>query len=658
MSKCMLSIFVGLLFAYSMFFCSFTIVFADEKEQTEIVDIDPKVLAAIYPQETTIALPPDAIARFGRGGSSHVVVSPDGSLIAVASNVGVWLYSAYTDAFLSLFSSEHRRIPSRIAFSPDNAQIAIGYRDGRVILWNVFIENVEADLPTFLHRGSVTSVTFSPDGKLLAVGSSDKSATLWDVADEVPRFTFEHEDIVRVVLFSPDGRHLATGSQDATTKLWEVETGQQFRSFAHPDYLRPLTFLSGHTEIYNEGGIRCIAFSPDGKFLATGGLYQDRAVKLWDIERGEQRWSRTFEESAKSITFSPDGRSIATYFTADVVHLLRIKDGTAIPFDLDKEKWISRNAGNPPAQHTSARGHIEFSSDGKYLISLETGNTIKVRDIETGTHVKTLTGTAGEYTRTMALSSEGAYLGISIIPENTVKLWGEETIALFPHETRVMVAEISGDETLLATGGRDKKVRLWNVETAELHQTLSGHIAPSQALAFSPDGTLLVSSGGPNWEEVEGDNGITYTLLPRDSVEDRTAKVWDVATGENVATFKHLGEVRAIAFSPDGALLATSAGRTDIRSTKTWQDIATLSTVNTTCLAFSPDGARIAVGMSGREPTVQIWDIATKKPIATFIGHTRDIRSLAFSPDSSLLASAGVDGVIYLWDITSYWDSP
>ena len=95
-----------------------------------------------------------------------------------------------------------------------------------------------------------------------------------------------------------------------------------------------------------------------------------------------------------------------------------------------------------------------------------------------------------------------------------------------------------------------------------------------------------MSSGGREWEEQEGHNGITYVLSLPDSVEDRTAKVWDVATGENVATFKHQDLVRAIAFASDGTLLATSAGSTDIRSTETWQDIATLSTVNVTSLAF------------------------------------------------------------------------
>lgn len=650
MSKYTLSIFTLLIICLVVF----ATVFADEKKQekqNEIVDIDPKVLGNIYPQETTIALPPDAVARFGRGGSSDVAVSPDGSLVAVVSNMGVWLYSAYTDEFFALLASEGENIPATAAFSPDGTQIAIGYRNGPARLWNVFSESTEMELPVFLYGGPATRVTFSPNGKLLATSGWNNEAILWDVDTRTVRFTFKHEDAVRAILFSPDGKHLATGSLDATTKLWDVETGKQFRSFAHPEYHKPLAFPSGHTEIYNEGGIRCVAFSPDGKFLATGGLFRDRDVKLWDIEQGEQCWSITFEESAKSIVFSPDGRYIATHFTADVVHVLRIQDGTAVPFDLDTEKWIGRSERKPPAEHTSEGIRVSFSPNGKHLINLGANNTIRVRDIETGASVQTLTGTGG-YTKTMGFSSEGEYLGIPITHKDAIELWSEETIARFPHEMRVMTAEISSDGMLLATGGRDNNVRLWGVETQKLHHTLSGHIAPIQALAFSPDGTLLVSSGGRNWEELEGDDGITYTFSSRESVVDKMAKVWDVATGENVATFKHLGQVRAIAFSADGTLLATSAGRTDIRSTKTWQNIATLSTVNVTSLAFSPDGTRIAVGMSGRQPTVQIWDIATRKPIATFTGHKRGIQSLAFSPNSRLFASGGSDGVIYLWNIT------
>ena len=85
-------------------------------------------------------------------------------------------------------------------------------------------------------------------------------------------------------------------------------------------------------------------------------MNQDREIKLWDIEQGKQRWSITFEESAKSITFSPDGRYIATRFTADVVHILRIEDGTAVPFDPDTEKWMGGNGRNPNVHHVITNG--------------------------------------------------------------------------------------------------------------------------------------------------------------------------------------------------------------------------------------------------------------------------------------------------------------
>ena len=182
MSKYVLSI-LTLLLAYS-------IVLADEKERTEAVDINPKVLANVYPKETMVALPPDAVARFGRGGGSDVAISPDGSLVAVVSNIGVWLYSAYTDEFLSLLASEGGNVPSTGVFSPDGTQIAIGYRNGPAKLWSIFSQGTEAELPTFLHGGPATKVTFSPDGKLLATSGWDNIAILWDVDTRTVRFTF------------------------------------------------------------------------------------------------------------------------------------------------------------------------------------------------------------------------------------------------------------------------------------------------------------------------------------------------------------------------------------------------------------------------------------------------------------------------------------
>ena len=90
-----------------------------------------------YPQQNTLCLPPGALARFGKGGVSDVAVSPDDSLLAVASRIGVWLYDANTDDFTALIAAEETGILKKIAFSPDGTRIAVGDRDGKTTVWNL-----------------------------------------------------------------------------------------------------------------------------------------------------------------------------------------------------------------------------------------------------------------------------------------------------------------------------------------------------------------------------------------------------------------------------------------------------------------------------------------------------------------------------------------
>ena len=247
-------------------------------------------------------------------------------------------------------------------------------------------------------------------------------------------------------------------------------------------------------------------------------------------------------------------------------------------------------------------------------------------------------------------------LGCTAYPEyDTIELWDEEKRASFTHSGLVDTVAMSPDGMCLATGGRDKTVKLWHVETQQCFQTLSGHIGRILSLVFSPDGTLLVSGGGDNSEMRKHADGRTSFFSSGDSPVDRTAKVWEVATGENIATLESSGMVRGVAFSPDGKCLATGTTKTvTLWCTKTWQPIATLDTVSFESLAFSPDGSRLVTGGTWPEQRIQIWDVETWELIVELSGHKSDVESFAFSPDSRLLASGGFDGVIYLWDMTPY----
>ena len=490
-------------------------------------------------------------------------------------------------------------------------------------------------------RGGISDVAVSPDENLIAVASC-LGVWFYDAhtKDFVSLIAVEGTGLLSKVVFLPDGTRIAAGDWDGKTTLWDINTGTALASYIHKGYVNSITF------------------SPNGKFIATGS--RDATTTLWDVETEEQLWCVTHEKRIDAVAFSPDSTFIAIYYPDDTVSVLRVADGIPGPETIGEEKWIDRNNGTAPVNHhveCSGR-RVQFSPDGKHLAGLrEAVNSLTLWDMNTGENIKTLKGSEGRG-RALAFSSEGRCfgLGCTAYPEyDTIELWDEKKRASFTHSGLVDTVAMSPDGMCLATGGRDKTVKLWRIETQRCLQTLSGHIGRILSLSFSPDGTLLVSGGGDNWEKRTHVDGRTTFFSHGDSPVDRTAKVWEVATGKNIATLESTGMVRGTAFSPDGKCLATGTTRTvTLWCTTTWQPIATLDTVSFESFAFSPDGSRLVIGGTWPEQRIQVWDIETRELIVELSGHKSDVESLAFSPDSRLLASGGFDGIIYLWDITPY----
>ena len=208
-------------------------------------------------------LPEGATARLGKGGiSGEIAYSPDGTRLAVASSIGIWLYDAQTDEALDLLTG-HTSWVSSVSFSPDGNTLASGSDDGTVRLWDA---NTGRPLRTLTgHTSWVLSVSFSPDGNTLASASLDDTVRLWDAnTGSSLRTLTGHTDSVYSVSFSPDGNTLASGSRDNTVRLWDATTGS------------PLRTLTGHTS-----GVESVSFSPDGNTLASGS--DDATVLLWEL---------------------------------------------------------------------------------------------------------------------------------------------------------------------------------------------------------------------------------------------------------------------------------------------------------------------------------------------------------------------------------------
>ena len=466
----------------------------------------------------------------------------------------------------------------------------------------------------------ILSVAFSPDGKLLATGDVNHEIHVWQVADGKQLLTCKvDEGWIWSVAFSPNGRFLAS-SANRSVHLWDVQTGQCLQT------------LQGYSD-----RVFSLAFSPDGRLLATGS--EDRLVRVWDVKRGQLLNTLSgHTDEVRSVAFTPVEtfrRNVSTATNA-VGYLLASGsyDRTVRLWDVDTGECLKILE-----KHTHRVWSVAFSPDGRVLASGSSDRTIKLWDISTGQCLKSLLGHSRQI-RTVAFSPDGQTLA-SGSDDRSVRLWNwrkaEAVRVLKGHTSWISSVAFSPDNDLLASGSEDQSVRLWETRSNLCLKTLQGHSNGVWSLAFSPTSPHSPYQGG---------------ILASGS-QDGIIRFWDSKTGKHLADLQgHSNWIWSVALGPQGNILASGS---EDRTIKLWdiytgQHLRTLKEHRDAVFSviFSPDGQTLFSG--SLDGTIKLWDIRTGQCIQTLLGHQGGVWSITLSLDGQLLASGSQDQTIRLWD--------
>ncbi|MBD2459500.1 hypothetical protein H6G89_00445 [Oscillatoria sp. FACHB-1407] len=569
---------------------------------------------------------------------NSVSFSPDGQTIASASDDGtVKLWNLEGQELRSLRG--HTRPVTSVSFSPDGATIASASDDNTINLWNrdgtpirtlvehtdrvkavsfsqdgtlvsaswdgtVMLWSAEGILLAVLEHGSrVTTVSISADGGIIASGGMDNTVKLWNRQGELLQVLLKHNDRITGLSFSVDGNRLATASADNTVTIWTQNNTSEFEpirtwrvdqaisvSFGLGDRLATtdgnnmirlwkLDGIQPTTLQEPEVSLASMSFSPNGQTIATGGIVinsnqsnaldaseNNGALILWGLD-GRQKAHFVANSSVDSISYSPDGERIAT-------------------------------AENPPPA-------IAITAEGTVTATSAKPGQIRVWNLN------------GD--ELLSIDTPGKISSVSFSPSNTAVSSEVRGVLL---AAAITTSDVDPDGDRKPVG----VVTLWNLEGDEIH-SFQAHNDEITSLSFSPDGTVIATSS-----------------------VDNTVKLWNLQ-GENLATLRgHTNRVNSVSFSPDGRTIASASTDTTVRL---WhRDGRYLKTLEghfsaVTTTVFHPDSKLLASASS--DGSIHLWNVETGNLLATLKRDDSAIAALSFSRDGRTIASASADAVV-LWD--------
>jgi WD40 repeat protein len=619
--------------------------------------------------------------RIRRNGKTELTATLKTVAEHVADNVG------RTDLAHSVAAKERRPGKADLPALPPASPLAFVARPA--VLPGVKSWNIE----TRKHRGRVWSVAYSPNGDRVATGCEDGTIRVWDTTTGDLRNVFVgHRPGELGVAWSSDSRFLAStgGAHDYSGIIRDADSGQVIRAMVG-------------------GSGRTVAWSPDGKHVATNG------VLVFDVDSDKRTGFGDDHQPNRPIAWSRDGGLLAYAGKNSTLCVLDLGTGQVKVTPIEESEinglaWSTDNVtlavvGNDKgalefrnaktgelirkALGTQPYNLAAWSPDGRHIATFS--GEIRILDAQDGHEVQNLSS-RGQSPRCLAWSPDSKNL-VQGHEEGVAELWNVERGQLLHSwrglRTSINRAAMSPDNKKLAVLGLDDTrgafAALWDLSTATCTHPDIRLDDFSNALAWSPNGKLIaVGNRQGGVEIIDANEGIAWYRVKEAGKEIRslawsadetrlavggesgTVRVWDVSQGTStlIKQFSsHKAGVTALAWSPNGETLVSLSeeGTLGLWNSKTDEMLPSRKIANSRfyAIAWSPDGATFATQMSGeRRESLALWNTQSDKPIRVFYdlkGQTSGYpyTSLQFSNDGSQLVGSYEDGFISHWDVKS-----
>jgi WD40 repeat protein len=590
-----------------------------------------------------------------RGSVFAVAISPDRQLIATSGN----------DKTLKIWASDGRLLKDlsyknnayRLVFSADGQIIVGGMSDGSIFIWRsdgTLIRKIKAD------SSIIWGITISPDQKFIASASSDRTVKLWTLDGKLWKTFTGHQAPIWNVAFSPSGKTLISGSMDQTVKLWDMN-GQILKT------------MTGHKK-----PVWDIAFCTEEIFVSVSG---DETARIWHKDTG---LVKTLQNNYPLYGVDCQGELIATSGTDGIIKIWNT-DGTLLQ-NLRQHKAIVREVAiSRDAQviaTASDDGVVKLWRQNQYFLNQIYAYKMTIWDVAShpsteqfasanvgdGVKLWGIDGALQEQVNSQVLLTESSQQSGELNNKNI------DTNIDSNIDTQIVAVTFTPDGRHLLTGSMNSELKLWSLgqpgkSKTQLLKTMLGHKASIFSVAVSPDQKIIASGSNDQTIKLWDMQGNLLKTIPTSqeiiwrlafspdgqfiasSGSDVQVKLWN-RDGKFLRSFDHQGVVWGLAFHPDKNILITSSRDDQLRfwnylDGKLEKSILTNSG-GLTRVAISSHGNLIAT--AGVDNTVKLWN-TDGNLLAILPGHKGMVLSLAFAHNNKSLMSGGDDGVLIIWDL-------